>query len=82
MHKIAHLEDYIKTLKKELGTYNNNSKNKSLISLSDDIKAQDIMKLVNQVNQKDEEIKELRANLPFNLKKGEKFISVIFNSVD
>lgn len=82
MQEIVHLEDYIKTLKEELSAYENNLKNKSQISFNGDVKAEEIMKLVNQISQKDEEIKELRTNITFNLKKGEKLISVIFISVD
>ena len=82
MLKITNLEDYIKNLKNELSTYENKLKSKSQISFSGDVKAEEIMKLVNQINQKDEEIKDLRANMPFNLKQGEKLISVIFISVD
>ena len=65
-----------------MSTYENKLKSKSQISFSGDVKAEEIMKLVNQINQKDEEIKDLRANMPFNLKQGEKLISVIFISVD
>ena len=82
MLKIANLEDYIKNLKNELSTYENKLKSKSQISFSGDVKAEEIMKLVNQINQKDEEIKDLRVNMPFNLKQGEKLRSVIFISMD
>ena len=41
-----------------------------------------IINLMNKIIEKDEEIKQLKSVMPFEIRKGEKLISVIFRSVD
>ena len=45
-------------------------------------KQKDIINLVKQLNEKEEEIKELKSCIPFEVKKGEKLITLNFISID
>ena len=42
----------------------------------------EIIKLMKEVKEKDKEIQELKSRFPFELKEGEKLMTVIFTSVD
>ena len=80
--------------KKTLKENDFNEENYSLKELNDKIKyLQDVIKnnsnnenriieLMNKIEQKDNEIKELRAILPFEIKKGEKIMCIIIISLD
>ena len=41
-----------------------------------------LLNILNQLKEKDEEIKELKSNFPFEIKKGEKLLSIIIMSQD
>ena len=70
------LKNKIKYLEKE------NFENNSQISLRNGLSTDELFKLMKQLREKEEEIKELKSTMQFNLKPGEKLISVIFVSVD
>ena len=78
-NKIKSLEEYIKNIEKK---EEKDLKSKSQISLKDDFKADELFKLMKQLREKEEEIKNIKSMIQFDLKPGEKLISVIFVSVD
>ena len=70
-----------------------NSKNKAIEKLNEQLKkfqkitnenfqSKEILKLVNKLNEKEEEIKKLKLIFPFEIKQGEKIMTVNFISVD
>lgn len=76
-NKIKKLEDYIKTIEKN----KEKLESKSQISSKNDFN-EELFNLMKQLRVKEEEIKELKSTMQFNLKPGEKLISIIFISVD
>ena len=85
--KIEELYKKLNNLEKELK--NNLNKNKELNEINEELKKnlnnnqnEIIIELTKQLMTKDKEIKELKLNIPFELNKGEKLISLIFKSKD
>ena len=54
----------------------------NLLSNNSNISNNKIIELMNKIIEKDEEIKELKSLLPFEMKKGEKLMTVIFRSMN
>ena len=82
------MKKIIDEFKKKISELENNlneEKNKNSIikeSNNNNDNLSKIIKLMEEIKEKDKEIKEIKSRYPFELKEGEKLMSIIFISVD
>ena len=84
-NKLNKYENENNDLKKEITNLNNllnKEKNKNISNDNSNNKDKIIIDLMEKLNIKENEIKEIKSILPFDLKNGEKLMTIIFISVD